>query len=148
MRAALVLIVATLCAAAEPPGRAALRAFQQWKQRPANAVLEWDESLSRYRASLRAAGLSERAAERTMRLIAAYDEADLYNRVYTGAPSFNTQPNRFLVEAAAAIPAAGSALDAGMGQGRNALFLASKGWKVTGFDVAEAGLRAASARAA
>ena len=31
----------------------------------------------------------------------------------------------------------GTALDVGMGQGRNALFLARQGWDVTGFDVCD-----------
>ncbi len=35
-----------------------------------------------------------------------------------------------------------------MGQGRNALYLASKGWQVTGFDIAEKGLEAAQEAAA
>jgi 2-polyprenyl-3-methyl-5-hydroxy-6-metoxy-1,4-benzoquinol methylase len=32
---------------------------------------------------------------------------------------------------------AGTALDVGMGQGRNAIWLAQQGWDVTGFDPAE-----------
>jgi len=35
-----------------------------------------------------------------------------------------------------------------MGQGRNAVYLASKGWDVTGFDVAEEGMKIAEANAA
>jgi SAM-dependent methyltransferase len=34
----------------------------------------------------------------------------------------------------------GKALDVGMGQGRNAIYLASQGWDVTGFDVSSVGL--------
>lgn len=41
----------------------------------------------------------------------------------------------------------GAALDAAMGQGRNALYLAQVGWNVTGFDVSEVGTAAARARA-
>jgi SAM-dependent methyltransferase len=37
----------------------------------------------------------------------------------------------------------GSALDCGMGAGRNALLLASSGWKVTGIDLSEVALRRA-----
>jgi 2-polyprenyl-3-methyl-5-hydroxy-6-metoxy-1,4-benzoquinol methylase len=43
--------------------------------------------------------------------------------------------------------APGEALDVGMGQGRNAIYLATRGWAVTGFDVADAGLAAARQRA-
>lgn len=42
----------------------------------------------------------------------------------------------------------GRALDVGMGQGRNAIFLARQGWDVTGFDSAEEGVRRARVEAA
>jgi SAM-dependent methyltransferase len=37
----------------------------------------------------------------------------------------------------------GKALDIGMGQGRNSLFLAALGWQVTGFDISEVGVKQA-----
>ena len=42
----------------------------------------------------------------------------------------------------------GKALDVGMGQGRNALYLAAKGWTVTGFDPSKVGVEAARKEAA
>jgi SAM-dependent methyltransferase len=42
----------------------------------------------------------------------------------------------------------GKALDFGMGQGRNTVFLATQGWDVTGFDPSEEGVRLAQAGAA
>jgi 2-polyprenyl-3-methyl-5-hydroxy-6-metoxy-1,4-benzoquinol methylase len=39
--------------------------------------------------------------------------------------------------------ALGKALDVGMGQGRNSIFLAMAGWDVTGFDPADEGIRIA-----
>jgi len=39
------------------------------------------------------------------------------------------------------------ALDIHMSQGRNAVFLATEGWDVTGFDISEEGIRAAQALA-
>jgi SAM-dependent methyltransferase len=51
-------------------------------------------------------------------------------------PGFNVEPNAFLVEVVRKLKP-GDALDVGMGQGRNALFLAKQGWRVTGFDVSE-----------
>jgi SAM-dependent methyltransferase len=42
----------------------------------------------------------------------------------------------------------GKALDIGMGQGRNSLFLAAFGWEVTGFDISEVGVKQALAEAA
>ena len=44
--------------------------------------------------------------------------------------------------------APGTALDAGMGQGRNAVYLARQGWRVTGFDLSAEALKAARANAA
>jgi len=44
-------------------------------------------------------------------------------------------PARFLVEHMELLPAAGSALDVAMGTGRNALYLASRGYEVTGIDI-------------
>jgi 2-polyprenyl-3-methyl-5-hydroxy-6-metoxy-1,4-benzoquinol methylase len=41
----------------------------------------------------------------------------------------------------------GKALDVGMGQGRNAIFLAQQGWEVTGFDPADKAVAAAQEQA-
>jgi SAM-dependent methyltransferase len=41
----------------------------------------------------------------------------------------------------------GTAIDLGMGEGRNAVFLASKGWQVTGVDFSEEAVKQAKARA-
>ena len=59
---------------------------------------------------------------------------------------FNTAPNALLVETVQGRPP-GMALDADMGEGRNALYLAQLGWQVTGVDVAEKALAFAQARA-
>ena len=131
---------------AQSEGAAALAAFLQWKSLPANAELDFGDAVRKYREKLRRDGLADGAAERTIRLIAAYDEAELYNRVYSAPPEFNTKPNQLLVEAVDGVRP-GEALDVGMGQGRNALFLAGKGWNVTGFDVAEVGLQQAKEQA-
>ena len=45
------------------------------------------------------------------------------------------EPSAFLVENAGLLPAGGRALDAAMGTGRNALYLASLGFDVTGVDI-------------
>lgn len=144
-----VVLLVWMCAAGvwAQPGSEALRGFQAWKKAPANAALGWDAALEAYRTKLRADGLDAERAERTIRLVIAYDEAELYNDVYARTPTFNTSPNQFLVEAVEGLKP-GRALDAGMGQGRNALLLAGKGWTVTGFDVAEVGLKMAREAAA
>jgi SAM-dependent methyltransferase len=65
---------------------------------------------------------------------------DTWNGVYSnqdsGVPSF---PNRFLAEMVQGRKP-GRALDIGMGQGRNSLFLARLGWDVTGVDIADKGI--------
>ena len=64
-------------------------------------------------------------------------EIERWNRVLTSnSPGINWQPNRFLV-AMAQGRKPGRALDVGMGQGRNALWLAQQGWETTGYDPAE-----------
>lgn len=62
-----------------------------------------------------------------------------WNTMLTGnSPGyvFNQEPNALLVEATKGVKP-GAALDVGMGQGRNALYLARQGWAVTGIDVAD-----------
>ena len=56
------------------------------------------------------------------------------------------QQGAFLARAIDAIPP-GKALDVAMGQGRNSLFLARKGWDVTGYDVSKVGPSTAEASA-
>ena len=52
---------------------------------------------------------------------------------------WKAEPNRFLVEELDAL-VPGRALDVACGEGRNAVWLASKGWRVTGADFSRAGL--------
>lgn len=49
---------------------------------------------------------------------------------------FGAEPNRFLVAEVAGLPS-GHALDLGCGAGRNAVWLAERGWRVTGVDFSE-----------
>lgn len=59
---------------------------------------------------------------------------------------FNLNPNKLLAETIDGI-APRTALDVAMGEGRNAIFLAQKGWKVTGFDIANEALDSIQKRA-
>lgn len=132
---------------AQSEGRAALDKFRQWEGASENATLQFGQALKKYRETLRADGIADAVADRIIRLIEAHYEAELYNRVYSEPPEFNTRQNQLLAEAVERVRA-GTALDVGMGQGRNAIYLATKGWTVTGFDVAEVGLRKAEEQAA
>jgi SAM-dependent methyltransferase len=69
-------------------------------------------------------------------------ERSMWNEAYRRQISFKTDPNQLLVDTVKG-RRAGTALDVMMGQGRNAVFLASKGWKVTGVDISDEGIRQA-----
>jgi SAM-dependent methyltransferase len=74
-------------------------------------------------------------------------ERDFWNGKYNDPKfDFNHRPSRLLVEAIAGRHA-GDAIDLGMGEGRNAIYLARQGWRVTGVDLAEAGVAQAKKRA-
>ena len=60
---------------------------------------------------------------------------------------WGSEPNRFLVEVAADLER-GTALDLGCGQGRNALWLARRGFTVTGFDLSPVAIEQARGIAA
>ncbi len=101
--------------------------------------------MASYGAVLRTQGLTATDVEQTLAILAARDEASLYDPGYEAGKT-PTRPTRLLVEAVHGLKP-GTALDVGMGQGRNALYLASLGWRVTGFDVAKAGLQQAAKKA-
>ena len=60
---------------------------------------------------------------------------------------FGAEPNRFLVAEVGDLPA-GRALDLACGSGRNAVWLAAGGWRVTGVDFSDVALAQARALAA
>jgi len=57
--------------------------------------------------------------------------------------AYGEAPNVFLVRMAAQLPTSGDALDIGAGEGRNALFLASRGLNVLAVDQSEVGMQKA-----
>ena len=76
------------------------------------------------------------------------DDSSYWNRVYsTDQAIFVHRPTQLLVSAIKG-RRPGTALDIGMGQGRNSIFLAQQGWDVTGFDPSEEGVLQARERAA
>src|SRR5438132_5810903 len=74
------------------------------------------------------------------------EEKERWDQLYSASAKnnqdFNPEPNGFLVEVVRGLRP-GKALDVGMGQGRNALYLAQQGWDVTGFDISEVGVKQA-----
>ncbi len=150
--------LAGLGAQAPQDDEAVWRAFMAWfKSAPPTP----GNPLAAYAASLQAAGTPEPEIKRQvgvlMRLMMRersdwvelfYDK--VFTRPLTGDPAtdgFTTDPSAIVVEAVKGL-APGTALDAGMGQGRNAVYLARQGWKVTGFDLSAEAIKAARANAA
>jgi SAM-dependent methyltransferase len=123
--------------------------FRAWlaKQPPAAPEVE---IIDQYRKILAGEGLSAQEIDGHVRIITEQGqrlEIDRWNRILTApTPAFNTKPNAFLVEMTRGLRP-GRALDVGMGQGRNALYLAQQGWAVTGFDPAEKAVAVAQEQA-
>jgi SAM-dependent methyltransferase len=70
-----------------------------------------------------------------------------WNGVFSRSPdNIRTDANRFLVQVVNELKP-GVAIDIGMGVGRNALYLARHGWKVTGVDVSDVGVQKAREQA-
>jgi SAM-dependent methyltransferase len=114
--------------------------------------------LAAYAAKLSREGVDEMEAGRRLALIVRLfaDKPEgvevFYDRTYskplTGRPEEDvpTAPSGFVADAVKGLKP-GTALDVGMGQGRNAVYLARRGWEVAGFDISQAGLDAARANA-
>jgi SAM-dependent methyltransferase len=145
------LTAALLSAQSDP--EAQWKVFLAWlsarppDSKPANLIQP-------YRAELIRQGISPAEAERETDRLGhlAFTRPDgakvLWNKVYGGHdPIFVQTPNALLASAIEGRKP-GRALDFGMGQGRNAVFLAMQGWEVTGFDPSDEAVRQAQANAA
>jgi predicted O-methyltransferase YrrM len=138
-----------------PPAQQAYERFRFWRTQLPREEGAPGRSRSQmefeYRAYLENRGFSSAEIDNQLKLVREQgqrSEADRWNRSLTSdEPSFNTKPNEFLMEIARARKP-GTALDVGMGQGRNAIWLAQQGWDVTGFDVADKAVALARQRAA
>ncbi len=109
-----------------------------------------------YRASLVAGGLTAAQADERMAVVGkllAERRGELstiyFNKLYVTERQerFTTEPSAFLASVTKGVKP-GKALDIAMGQGRNAVYLATQGWDVTGYDLADDGLRVANENAA
>lgn len=88
------------------------------------------QALRHYDAYLTALGVPADEPAKQLKTIESEGrrlEVDRWNRILTSEkPAFNTRPNAFLVEMVKGRQP-GAALDVGMGQGRNAIYLAQAG---------------------
>ena len=157
---AMALVVGAVAAFAQvqkPPAdpEASWKAFIAWFQAAPVTVNPFQD----YPAKLQRDGRSDAeirqemarlvgmAAERSDWIGAHFDK--VYARPLTGNPAadgFDAEPSAFLVTSTAGLKP-GTALDVGMGQGRNAVYLARQGWAVTGFDISAGALAASRANA-
>jgi SAM-dependent methyltransferase len=109
-----------------------------------------EQVFEKYATKLKSDGIAESEIARRLKLLRTEHsalEADFYSRYYLDSNSnFNHAPNRFLMTMVKDRQP-GTALDYGMGQGRNSIYLARLGWQVWGFDPAEAGVAIAQKQA-
>lgn len=127
----------------------AWRDFSAWAQTQPDGARVPD-----YRAKLVKDGVAAAQADETVSLLGRLldecaeirNEAQRagFNRLYRteSQTRFTTEPSAFLATVIKKMKP-GKALDVAMGQGRNAVFLARQGWDVTGYDIAEEGLKVA-----
>lgn len=126
--------------------------FRIWggQLRRADRSLTPARVLEQYAARLKQEGISDAEIARRLNLLRTSRiqlEDDFWNRFFTqGQANYNTAPNGFLAEVVEGRKP-GVALDYGMGEGRNAIFLARLGWKVYGFDPAGEAVALAQKRA-
>lgn len=130
--------------------RAVYQAYIQWlSAQPPDK--RGPDAARRYREALAGQGLPAAEVERRMTIVDQESqrmEVARWNEFFTAdKPRFNLAPNAFLIQIAER-RTPGTALDAAMGQGRNALWLARQGWQVTGFDPADQALDVARRAAA
>ncbi len=147
--AALMLLGSAQAQAQTQPSNEAM-----WQQ-----FLEWLPSappvdspgmlFNQYRTRLISSGASAAEADRQLDIVRRLhrERPDawrvIFNNVYqSSTPNFSIQPNALLI-ATVEGRKPGRALDVGMGQGRNSVFLAMKGWDVTGFDISDQGIAVA-----
>jgi SAM-dependent methyltransferase len=147
--ALVVLLLAGLFGQSPASDEQAFQRFLKWLAARPPASRPTD-LVPPYRQELINQGLSEQEADRQLARLwqRAYHDPEgariLWNKLYTAkdAPIFVARPSALLMRTVDGIPP-GKALDFGMGQGRNAVFLATQEWKVTGFDPSDEAVRIA-----
>ena len=127
--------------------------FVGWlKAQPSMANIGNDQ----YRANLIQSGLTAAQVEERLAVVGkllperrSQLSTLFFDKLYMtpGQTRFTYEPSAFLVQTAKRMKP-GKALDIAMGQGRNAVYLAAQGWDVTGYDLADEGLKVANENAA
>jgi SAM-dependent methyltransferase len=151
----LILLFAFLASAQTADNDKIWHEFMDWaKAQPAGGV-----NGQRYRVKLIEGGLTAAQADERLAVIGKLYNSNpalklevngvVMGKLYSdpNQTRFTPEPNAFLVSSTKDLKP-GKALDVCMGQGRNAVYLATKGWDVTGFDIAEEGMKVANENAA
>jgi protein-L-isoaspartate O-methyltransferase len=154
LAALLVTVLCSIVAFAQKPEYEFYYKFRTEFQPKLQEANHWslsnEQVFEAYAAKLRNEGIAETEIARRIKLLRtdhAALEADYYSRYYLDPNSnFNHEPNAFLMEVVKSRQP-GVALDYGMGEGRNSIYLASLGWDMWGFDPADAGIAIAQKRA-
>jgi SAM-dependent methyltransferase len=76
------------------------------------------------------------------------DRGDWDARYSSSELVWGTEPNRFVAAELASVPPSGRALDLACGEGRNAIWLARRGWRVTAVDFSTVAIERAGRLAA
>jgi 2-polyprenyl-3-methyl-5-hydroxy-6-metoxy-1,4-benzoquinol methylase len=149
MRQLIVLLVMAIAAVAGDKPAPEVAAFLQWYDAYTGSFLPPDV-MKAYTEQLAKDGLAKPEIDRRLgvvqaaiRSMPAEFTSIHFNKIYAAPnPPFRQEPSQFLIRIAGALEP-GAALDVAMGQGRNALYLAGKGWNVTGYDLSTQGLQMA-----
>jgi len=125
------------------------KAFLEWLPKAPNIDGPPSALFNTYRDLLIKAGISTQEADQRVDVLRRLhrERPDawrvMFNNIYTSKkPGHATEPNALLISTVEGRKP-GRALDIGMGQGRNSVFLALKGWDVTGFDLSDEGIATA-----
>lgn len=140
-------------AAAQTSDRQVLDEFLAWYKSYRGSFMPADVAKA-YAGQLAAKGVAKpeidtrlAAITKAVRAMPPEFTALHFDHIYQSEkPPFRTDPSRFLLRVIEGRKP-GKALDVAMGQGRNSIYLASKGWDVTGYDLSEEGLAIANAAA-
>jgi SAM-dependent methyltransferase len=132
-------------AQAQAPNEAMWKQFLAWLPK-APAVDSPRILFDTYRNVLIKNGASPQQADEEMDIVRRIHQARpdgwrlMFNNIYrTDKPGFSIEPNALLMSTVDGRKP-GRALDIGVGQGRNSVFLGLRGWDVTGFDMFDEGI--------
>lgn len=151
----IVLLMFSIVCLAQPasPDTEVWRDFTTWLQRQ-QPNSQPGELIRLYRENLLQQGVPQAEAGRRMSAISdsiftrRKGVEALWDKVYAGSDPIFLQTPSAIVMSAIQGRKPGKALDIGMGQGRNSVYLAAQGWDVTGFDPSQEGVRIAQSNGA